>query len=119
MNKSRYFLYTAQDLWSNGDYTNAISRIYYAVLHSMCDVLSIRFNREIQPHHKEVRRRFVQTFPNFNELALIEMQKVRENVDYQRNYSLQLLDGDILIRHYESMIALVSQISQICSDLVG
>ena len=41
MNKMEYFKGSALGLWNNGDYINALSRMYYAVYHVIRDRLEV------------------------------------------------------------------------------
>ena len=109
MNQTDYFYATAITLWQSRDYKNAVSRMYYAVLHCMCDELEALLKRRVKPSHKVVRNLFICQHPDYNEEFFAEFQKLREKVDYERRIELQTFNEDDLLFSFNNMRDFVEQ----------
>ena len=103
MMHAKYFYEKAEIFWQQQDYINAMSRIYYSVLHSACDSLLIMKNINIKIQHRTVHDLYTKYFTNITIDTLRFWQRVRENVDYERRENLQKYDKHYLEPIYLEM----------------
>ena len=114
MNQTNYFYSTAISLWQNQDYKNAVSRMYYAVLHCMCDNLETILKHRVKPRHKDVRNLFLRHFSGFSEEYFMDMQIMRERVDYERRIEMQYFNEKDLFPMFRDMRKFVEQRNPSC-----
>ena len=83
MVETKYFESIAKSLWDSKNYGNALSRMYYAVLHCMCDTLKICHDIEIDVNHRIVHLKFIENVGG--DIRIFRRwQRIREVVDYKR-----------------------------------
>ena len=107
MTNTEHFLCSSRVLWDLGNYRDSISRLYYAVLHCICDSLLIIYGLDIKPSHRYAHKMFTTYDRSVNLFILQEWQRIRENVDYERRADLQKFSKDELLPYYLVMTSFV------------
>ena len=107
-----YFYNSAEKFYKENDYINAISRMYYAVYHTMCwRLISTGFTDKVTGH-KNIRVQFSSKFSNVSEKFILNCQKLREKVDYKATKEMEILTNE-LYQGYNSMRLFVLQQQQL------
>ena len=99
MNKTVMHYNDSKKLTDIDNIVGLVSRMYYAVLHCMCDTLLICYGVDVgkNANHKFVRGLFVEkTKCHGLENEIKHWQSCRENADYQRNVDKQKSVDELL-----------------------
>ncbi|MCL1995970.1 MAG: hypothetical protein FWG63_07185 [Defluviitaleaceae bacterium] len=111
MGKFKKHYEAALALYSSKQYDLAVGRLYYAVLHCICDTLFVVYNKNIDNNvqHKFIREQYVNC-TGLHELGrdISYWQSCRENADYQRQVSKQY-DDNIFIEVFDEMLVFIQQ----------
>ena len=115
MNKTDYFLESSKKCYSLQMYPDAVSRAYYALLHTMVDALDSKKIAADQRHHL-IREAFLKNFVKGSDRKRVhdkikEFQTARENADYKRNLHEQYTEIQ-LQNYYKEIIIFIQNFAQ-------